>query len=71
MSSKFREEGGFRKHVPLWKWVLVLLLVVAMPLYFSYYRMSNLHYILKNTAPTAPVSPRIPNSPSNVHPAVS
>jgi hypothetical protein len=71
MSRKFRQDDGYRKQVPLWKWVLVLLLVVAMPLYFSYYRMSTLHYIIKDTAPAAPISPKIPNPPTPVHPAVS
>jgi hypothetical protein len=53
ISKKYKDDGGYRKRTPLWKWVLILLLVVAMPLYFSYYRMTNLRYILKNTAPTS------------------
>jgi hypothetical protein len=43
--------NGYRKKVPLWKWILVLLLVVAMPLYFAYYRMYNLQYVFKHNLP--------------------
>lgn len=39
----------------LWKWIIILLLVVAMPLFFSYYRMMRLQQVLGPNNP-APVS---------------
>ncbi len=26
------------KHVPLWKWLLIIILILALPLFFSFYR---------------------------------
>ena len=30
-----------RKRVALWKWVVVILLIVAMPMFFSFYRTAQ------------------------------
>lgn len=33
-----KHEHPSKKRVPLWKWLVIILLVIAMPLFFSYYR---------------------------------
>jgi hypothetical protein len=49
--SKNFNENGYRKRTPLWKWVVIILVVIAMPLFFAYYRMANLQFVIKNTMP--------------------
>jgi hypothetical protein len=34
------------KNAPLWKWVVVIFLVVAMPLFFSFVRMQQMQQVL-------------------------
>lgn len=36
------------KNVPLWKWVVVVFLVIAMPLFFSFVRMQQMKQVLNN-----------------------
>jgi hypothetical protein len=57
MRNKFRTDG-FKKP-PLWKTVVILVLVVAMPLFFSYYRSVMTQRSLNLTAPVA--SPATPS----------
>jgi hypothetical protein len=48
--TKF-QDGGYRKSTPLWKWIIIILIVVAMPLFFSYYRVSTLRYTINTAMP--------------------
>jgi hypothetical protein len=36
------------KNAPLWKWVVVIFLVVAMPLFFSFIRIQQMQQVLGN-----------------------
>ena len=36
-----------RKRVPLWKWLIVILLVLAMPLFFSFYKKAQLQQTIQ------------------------
>ncbi|MBA3660227.1 MAG: hypothetical protein H0W64_00690 [Gammaproteobacteria bacterium] len=47
--KKHHEEK--RKRMQLWKWLVVILIVLAMPLFFSYYREAQLQQVLIETAP--------------------
>ena len=51
-----------QKRVPLWKWVVVLFLVVAMPLFFAFYRKVQLQQVLNQPVQT-PVKPPAVNLP--------
>jgi hypothetical protein len=53
--------SGFKLHkhtenrrTPLWKWIVIILLVVAMPMFFSYYKMANLNHAIKSMPTTKP-----------------
>lgn len=41
------------KHVPLWKWLVIILLVLAMPLFFSFYRNVQIQQALMQTNPVS------------------
>ena len=51
------QDEQFRKKIPLWKWILIPVLVIAMPLFFSLYRSYQLQQVLGPTDPTASQSP--------------
>jgi hypothetical protein len=38
---------------PLWKWILIIILVIAMPLFFSLYRNLQTQNAINATNPTA------------------
>jgi hypothetical protein len=38
----------FRK-APMWQWIVIILVVIAMPLFFSYYRTMRLQQVLGPT----------------------
>ena len=38
-----------KKRVPLWKWVVIILLVIAMPLYFAFFKGLQLQGAIKDT----------------------
>lgn len=42
---------GHKKRVPLWKWLLIILLIVAMPFFFSFYRDAQIQNALVQSAP--------------------
>jgi hypothetical protein len=44
-SERIRDQR-FRKNIPLWKWILIVVLVIAMPLFFSFYRSYQLQQVL-------------------------
>jgi hypothetical protein len=48
--TKF-QDGGYRKRTPLWKWIIIILIVVAMPMFFSYYRVNTLRYTINTAMP--------------------
>lgn len=39
------------KHVPLWKWLLIIIMVLAMPLFFSFYQDAQLQQTITNISP--------------------
>lgn len=49
--SKRTGQPHFRK-AATWKWIVILLLVVAMPLFFSYYRTMRLQQVLGPNTPS-------------------
>ena len=38
-------------HAPLWKWILIIILVVAMPLFFSFVRNVQMQQALLSAPP--------------------
>ncbi len=46
-------KNSFKK-APLWKWILILALVIAMPLFFSYYRSMQTEVAIQDTNVTQP-----------------
>lgn len=51
MKIKYLSRHPDAKHVPLWKWIVIILLVVAMPLFFSFYRTAQLQQAIRQTPP--------------------
>lgn len=49
MKIKHIRKTKVLKHVPLWKWVVIILLVIAMPLFFSYARNIQMQQALMST----------------------
>lgn len=45
------EHKSRRPKTPLWKWVVIILLIIAMPLFFSFVRTVQLQRALNSTAP--------------------
>ncbi len=37
------------KKAPLWKWIVIIILVIAMPLFFSYYRGIQTNLAIQKT----------------------
>lgn len=56
---KHKSHGSIR--TPLWKWLLIILLVVAMPLFFSLVRDTQLQQALISSTPEPQQS--IPTQP--------
>jgi len=54
-------DARFRKKVPLWKWILIIVLVVAMPLFFSLYRTYQLQQVF---GPGDTSKPQVVTTPS-------
>lgn len=44
LTRKFNES----KQAPLWKWVVIIFLVIAMPLFFSFVRIEQIQQIFGN-----------------------
>lgn len=38
------------KQAPLWKWILIIFLIIAMPLFFSYARTSQMQQVIEEQA---------------------
>lgn len=55
--AKF-QDGGYRKKTPLWKWIIIILIVVAMPMFFSYYRVNTLKYTINTAMPQTQSAPQ-------------
>ena len=44
LARKFNES----KQAPLWKWIVIIFLIIAMPLFFALVRMSQIQQVLGN-----------------------
>lgn len=53
MKVKHTRNPGKRRSAPLWVWILIILLVVAMPLFFSLVRNAQIQQALRSTVPTS------------------
>ncbi len=58
---KFHES----KQAPLWKWIVVIFLVVAMPLFFAFVRTTQIQQVLSTEQPEQTNPPPEPQSNSN------
>lgn len=43
-----------KPRAPLWKWLVIILVVVAMPMFFSFYREAQLEQAIEDTDATPP-----------------
>lgn len=50
-SSDHIRDQRFRRRVPLWKSLLIIVLVIAMPLFFSLYRSYQLQRTIDSVSP--------------------
>lgn len=48
IAKKFHES----RQAPLWKWAIVIFIMIAMPLFFSFVRTTQIQQTLDNQAPT-------------------
>jgi hypothetical protein len=55
--DQFKDQNNHRRHAPLWKWVVIILLVLAMPLFFSFYRTTTLQQTIKAMPAATPAQP--------------
>lgn len=46
-----RNEPNESPRAPLWKWLLIIILVLAMPLFFSFYRDAQIEQALMTSEP--------------------
>ncbi|MDR3478485.1 MAG: hypothetical protein P4M14_10700 [Gammaproteobacteria bacterium] len=63
-SERIRDQR-FRKRIPLWKWILIIFIVIAMPLFFSFYRSYQLQQILGPVDATKPLVSQPINNQTN------
>ena len=48
LARKFKES----KQAPLWKWIVIIFLIIAMPLFFAFVRMEQIQQVLGNQEQT-------------------
>lgn len=51
MKIKHIRKSNVLKHTPLWKWFVIVFLVIAMPLFFSYIRNIQMQQALWSSTP--------------------